>query len=103
MSGNGIRRIYGRPAEALDEAAWSEVAYNLGQGLRNLATILAPDLIVLGGSVALGGGEELLGTALSVMRHGLRIVPEPRLKTAALGADAPLRGALILARNALEM
>ena len=58
VSGNGIRRVYGKPAEELDPGEWEEVAYNLGQGLRNLATIYLPDEIVLGGGVALGGGEQ---------------------------------------------
>ncbi|MCD4671273.1 MAG: ROK family protein, partial [Anaerolineaceae bacterium] len=60
VSGNGIRRIYGRPAEELNAAQWAEVAYNLGQGLRNLAVVLAPAVIVLGGGVAVGGGARLL-------------------------------------------
>ncbi len=101
VSGNGIRRIYGRPAEELDREAWSEVAYNLGQGLRNLTAILAPGVIILGGGVALGGGEALIGEARTVMERRLRIVPVPELRTAVLGLEAPLRGALVLAQRAL--
>jgi predicted NBD/HSP70 family sugar kinase len=97
VSGNGIRRIYGVPAEQLDDAAWMEVAHNLGQGLRNLAAIYAPGLIVLGGSVALGGGARLLDGAVDGMRNNLRIVPAPTVRLSALSADSPLLGALALA------
>lgn len=98
ISGNGIRRIYGVPAEALDPDAWGEVAYNLGQGLRNLTAILAPDVVVLGGSVALGGGERLIAEATAVMRAGLRIVPAPEVRVSAFGHDSPLLGAVAVAR-----
>ena len=60
VSGNAIRRIYGRAAESLEANQWDEVAAHLGQGLRNLAAILAPEVIVIGGGVALGGGEPFI-------------------------------------------
>src|SRR5688572_25159068 len=63
VSGNGIRRIYGKSAEALTTKEWGEVAYNLGQGLRNMATFYAPDIISIGGGVALGGGENFIEAA----------------------------------------
>ncbi|MEI7645900.1 MAG: ROK family protein [Chloroflexales bacterium] len=98
ISGNGIRRIYGKAAEHLSDAEWSEVAYNLGQGLRNLATIYAPDMIILGGGVAVGGGERLLDVSRQVMASGLRLVPVPELRLSQLGYDTALRGALEIAR-----
>jgi len=101
VSGNGIRRIYGRPAEELDAAQWDEVAYNLGQGLRNLAVILAPAVIVLGGGVAVGGGERLAAAAEKVMRANLRLVPAPKVKLSSLGYDTALVGALVVARVGL--
>lgn len=102
VSGNGIRRVYGKPAEALDEAEWEEVATNLGQGLRNAATFYAPDVIVLGGGVALGKGEWLAGRAREVMAHHLSIVPVPTVRLSRLGSDAPLLGALAIARQGLD-
>ena len=57
----------------MNEAEWQEVGYNLGLGLRNLATIYLPDVIVLGGGVSVGGGERLLKPARDVMT-----VVEPR-------------------------
>lgn len=103
VSGNGIRRIYGVPAEHLDDDGWAEVASNLGQGLRNLAAVYAPERIVLGGSVALGGGAALLEAATAVMRRNLRIVPAPDVRLSPLGADSPLLGALALAGGAFDL
>ena len=102
ISGNAIRRIYGRPAEQLDDAEWEEVAYNLGLGLRNLAAIYAPELIVLGGGVAVGGGARLLDTASRVMRERLYLVPAPEVRLSGLGYDTALLGAVAVARLGIE-
>lgn len=99
VSGNAIRRIYGKPAEDLDESEWEEISHNLGQGLRNLAAVLAPDLIVLGGGVAIGRGEALIESAGDVMRQRLRIVPAPELRLSVLGYYTPLHGAVEVARR----
>ncbi len=102
VSGNGIRRIYGKAAEHLSDTEWSEVAYHLGQGLRNIATMYAPDLIVLGGGVAVGGGEQLLGEARRVMASHLKLVPAPEVRLSQLGYDTALHGALLVARQGLD-
>jgi glucokinase len=102
VSGNGIRRIYGKAAEDLNQEEWVEVAYNLGQGLRNLATIYLPDVIVLGGGVAVGGGERLLSQARQVMEDRLRLVPIPALRLSRLGYDTALLGAISIAIHGLE-
>jgi predicted NBD/HSP70 family sugar kinase len=101
VSGNGIRRIYGKAAEDLDEGEWEEVAYNLGQGLRNLATIYLPDVIVLGGGVAIGGGKQLLSRAGRVMEEHLRLVPAPEVRLSRLGYDTALMGAIVVAMEGL--
>lgn len=98
VSGNAIRRIYGKPAENLAPEEWNEVAYNLGQGMRNLAAIYLPDEIVLGGGVAVGGGAAFIEQAAAYMRAGLRLVPAPRVRLSRLGYDTALLGALRLAR-----
>jgi len=97
VSGNGIRRVYGKPAEELNAAEWEEVAYNLGQGLRNMAALYAPDLIRLGGGVAVGGGERFIEAARRVMEEHLKLVPPPRVELSRLGYDTALRGAIAMA------
>jgi predicted NBD/HSP70 family sugar kinase len=96
VSGNGIRRIYGKPAEALTSEEWAEVAYNLGQGLRNMAALYAPDLIRIGGGVAVGGGENFISAARKVMEEHLKLVPAPHVELSRLGYDTALRGAIAM-------
>jgi predicted NBD/HSP70 family sugar kinase len=102
VSGNGIRRIYQKSPEHLDEDEWDEVAYNLGQGLRNLGAIYLPEIIVLGGGVALGGGERFLNRARKVMERGLKIVPKPELRFSKLGYDTALMGAVVASIQGIE-
>jgi predicted NBD/HSP70 family sugar kinase len=102
VSGSAIRRIYQKPAEELSAEEWEEVGYNFGQGLRNLAALYAPDLIVLGGGVAIGGGEKLLKPALRVMEERLKLVPYPEVRLSNLGYDTALMGAIALAMLAEE-
>ncbi len=102
ISGNGIRRIYGKPAEELNEAEWDEVAWNFGLGLRNLATLYTPDLIRVGGGVAVGGGEAFLQRAVEVMRAHTCLVPHPRVELSSLGYDTALLGAISIAIHGLS-
>ena len=97
VSGNGIRRIYGKPAENLSPLEWEEVAYNLGQGLRNMAVLYAPDLIRIGGGVAVGGGKKFIQAANNIMEEFLKLVPPPKVELSHLGYDTALRGAIALA------
>ena len=97
ISGNGIRRVYRKPAEELGPQEWEEVAYNLGQGLRNIASLYAPDLIRIGGGVAVGGGEDFISKARAVMEEHLKLVPSPQVALSDLGYDTALRGAIAMA------
>lgn len=98
ISGTGIRRIYQKPAEQLSAQEWSEVAYNLGLGLRNIASILSPEIIVLGGGVAIGGGQQLVDQASNVMREHLNLVAAPKVQLSQQGYDTALLGACYIAR-----
>lgn len=97
VSGSGIRRLYRKPPEELTAAEWEEVAWNLGQGLRNLAVIYLPDVIVVGGGVTFGARETLLAPAIQVMRDHLKIVPHPKVFASELGEHNVLTGAILLA------
>jgi predicted NBD/HSP70 family sugar kinase len=101
-SGNGIQRVYGKKAQHLDADEWAEVAWHLGQGLRNLAAIYAPEVIALGGGVAVGGGEPLLQAIRQILADHLRLVPLPEVRLSTLGYETALQGALSVARYGLE-
>lgn len=102
VSGNAIRRIYGKPAEDLNEAEWQEVTYNFGQGLRNLAAVYNPDVIAIGGGVAYGRGQKLIEEAAQVMRAHLRLVPPPQVRLSRLGYDTALLGTIAAAMHGIE-
>jgi len=102
VSGKGIRRLYGKFAEDLSTEQWAEVGSNLGLGLRNIAALYAPQEIVLGGGVAVGGGERLLGPARRTMADNLRLVPVPEVHLSRLGYDTALYGAIALAMTVAE-
>ena len=102
VSGNGIRRVYGKPAESLSEQEWDEVAHNLGQGLRNLAAIYLPDVIVLGGGVAVGRGQKLIAMAGKVMQAHIRILKTPEVRLSKLGYDTALLGAVAVAIHGIS-
>jgi glucokinase len=102
ISGNGIRRIYGKPAEALGTHEWKEVAYNLGQGLRNLAVLYTPDAIRIGGGVAVGGGDAFIDRAKKVMEDHIKLVPVPEVRLSKLGYETALLGAIHIAIHGLK-
>ena len=97
VSGRAIERVYGKPATKLDEWEWEEVALHLAQGLRNVSTMYCPEGIILGGSVAIGGGERLLERVRSFLNSNLRLVKSPEVAFSSFGKDAPMIGAARLA------
>ena len=103
VSGNGIRRRYGKPPESLTDGEWAEVGRIFGQGLRNLAAIYAPEVIAVGGGVACGAGEKLLGPARETATAALKLVPAPRVEASVLGYDTALRGAILLATEGARL
>jgi len=102
ISGGGIRRLYRKPPEELSGAEWEEVAWNLGQGLRNLAVICLPDVIVVGGGVTYGARETMLAPAIQVMRDHLKIVPHPKVVASEMGEQNVLGGAILLAQRSVK-
>jgi len=101
VSGNAIRRIYGKPAEELDSEEWSEVIYNLGQGLRNIATIMTPDIVVFGGGISFGAGEPFIRKIEAEMKRQLTLAKPPLLALSKLGYDTAISGAAYIAKNGL--
>jgi len=90
--------LEGDPA-ALD--CFAEVGGWLGRGLADLAAVLDPGLLVVGGGVA-DAGELLLGPARAAFSQGLSggaYRPLAQVRLAALGNDAGVVGAADLARR----
>ncbi len=89
----------GNRPRKLSPEEWEEVAYNLGQGLRNMTALYAPEVISIGGGVALGGGKQFIEAARKVMEEHLKLVPVPRVGLSQLGYDTALKGAIAMALN----
>lgn len=93
--GGGIEERYGKPAERLTEAQWSEVSNHLALGLYNLVLAYPVEQIVLGGGIANKQPRRFpsIEQELNRLLDGFRIV---RLDLASHGEDAGLVGALAL-------
>ena len=93
-------------AEAGDEAVRQGIlraATYLGIGVANVATILHPDLVVLGGGVA-EIGPLLFDRVRQVVRERVRMFPteDVRIEKSAVGEGAGLLGGIALAAHGLE-
>jgi fructokinase len=102
-SGFAMARRWGVRAEALpaDHPGWALEAHYLALGLANLACILSPRRIILGGGVM--HHRDLLPMIRENLREVLRgYVQAPEIEPPALGDDAGVLGALILAETELR-
>ena len=93
-------------AESGDQVArdiLGRAAAALGVGVANLVTVLSPDRVILGGSVA-RLGEWLFGPVGAAVRERCRAIPveQVRIVPAALGGDAGSIGAAIWASQQLS-
>ncbi|MGY1913876.1 ROK family glucokinase [Blastococcus sp. SYSU DS0973] len=81
----------------------TEVGYWLGQGIADLAAVLDPEVVVIGGGVSVLG-EMVLGPARERLERALPgrgFRPGPRIVAADLGAQAGIVGAADLVRRAV--
>lgn len=89
-----------------DEIAIREVrrsAHYLGLGLGSLINVLAPEIVILGGGMALALGDPWLDLIRSSARTQMLADPTNKIKIvrAALGDDAGILGAALMAREKL--
>ncbi|RFA06860.1 hypothetical protein B7R21_18040 [Subtercola boreus] len=80
------------------QAVWSELVEALALGLSSLSAVLDPDCIVIGGGLSLAG-ETLLSPLRLAVAEKLPWRPAPVVLQSALGSDAGLIGAGIVARD----
>ena len=79
---------------------WGEAVDALARALATYTSLLAPELIVIGGGLS-HAGEALLGPLRSRLHELLVWQQEPRVVVAQLGDNAACLGAGLLARAAI--
>ena len=82
-----------RAGQAEATAIWEEAMEAVAFGLVNLAWIVAPDIVVVGGGVGMNGDLVLPTIRDHLIRYGPVAVPEIQVANAALGDQAALAGA----------
>ena len=86
--------------DAAAAAALAEIADWLGYGLSIALNMFNPDVVVLGGGLVEIGDAFLASTQAAVQKYAYPPVRETPLRLAALGPQAGLIGAGLLARQA---
>jgi predicted NBD/HSP70 family sugar kinase len=103
-SGQAIKERYGKIAADIpaDDLAWAEIAYDLALGLSNIAALLAPKTIIIGGGV----GEHLpkfkshLDEAMSRLKEKMFALPE--IRQAAHPEEAVVYGCYYLVKDSMN-
>jgi glucokinase len=102
LTGEDVARA-AADGDALARELLAEVGSWLGQGIADLAAVLDPEVVVIGGGVSVLG-ETVLGPARDRLERALPgrgFRPGPRVVAAELGAQAGLVGAADLVRRAV--
>lgn len=92
------RMVGGDPIAA---RVWNDAVESIALALKSYVSLLAPELVVIGGGVS-AAGELLLDPLRASLRSKLKWQPEPVLTIAALGENAACLGAGLLARDLLD-
>ena len=92
-----------RNGDAAARAIWDETIKYLAIGLGNAVTLIAPEVVVIGGGVA-EAGELLLAPLRSAIAQNVSMVPIDKVEIlrASLGSDSGVCGALMLAQRGLK-
>jgi glucokinase len=88
-----------RTADPLATAVWDEACRFLAIGIANAITLIAPDLVIVGGGVA-SAGELLFGPLREQVPNFVSMVPAEviRIVPAELGTESGVHGTVALAR-----
>lgn len=97
VSGYAIEKIYKKPAKDLTEEEWEEVGLNLGKGLRNVTIMYAPEVILLGGGVAINAHPKMLETSFKFLKGNVKLVKIPEIRISKFRHNAPLMGSIAAA------
>ncbi|MFV0252393.1 MAG: ROK family protein [Beutenbergiaceae bacterium] len=83
------------------QQVWDEAIDALAAGIRQLAAIVSPEVVVIGGGLSRAGAD-LLEPLTAAMAREIPPHRVPQLRRAAIGAYAGLVGAALLGRQALQ-
>lgn len=102
-SGRAFEMTYGTRAEFCEDGRiWEEHALATSQGLVNVITLWAPDVLVVGGSLV-KSGKKFTGPLIKFTREKLKIYPTPKIEISTLGDDNVLLGGLIALRQKFHL
>ena len=101
-SGPSIASITGAPAESASTETVLTTGRYVGLAIASAAALLDFDLVVIGGSVALGFGEPFFAAVRQEVEQSAQLdfIRGVQVKPVGLGADSPLVGAAAVARMA---
>lgn len=95
-SGKSLKKVYGKALEEItDRRVWSKIAKTVSCGIGNMVCFWSPDIVVLGGSVALSDLFDMTQVRVSVKSILGGIYPKtPEIKRALLGEYSGLWGGI---------
>jgi glucokinase len=88
-----------REGDPAAHRVWDDAVVALAAGIRQLAALLSPDVVVIGGGLS-RAGDDLIEPLSDAVRDAVPPHRVPEIRPAAIGAYAGLVGAAILAREA---
>lgn len=102
-SGRAFEMTYGVKAEFCEDfRIWEEHAEACSQGLVNVITLWAPDMLVIGGSLV-KAGPKFTRPLIHFTKDKLKIYSPPKIEISKMGDDNVLLGGLIYLRQKLHL
>jgi predicted NBD/HSP70 family sugar kinase len=99
-SGRGLKNRYKKPAELItSKKAWTEAEKWMATAINDAAVFWSPDIIVLGGSVAMNKNISLSRLNKFISKRFKNMPRHPKIVKANLGQFSGLYGALYLVKN----
>jgi glucokinase len=87
-----------RTGDTLAAGVWTDAVEALAEALVQVTSLLAPEVIVIGGGLS-RAGDELLGPLNTALNRLLHVQRAPALRAAELGGEAGLIGTALAARD----
>ena len=102
LGAGGARSVVERAigGDPIAQAVWGDATEALATGLAHVVSLLAPELIVLGGGLS-GAGRELVDPVARVLDKRLAFQARPMIALSKFGGEAGLLGAALRAQELL--